>query len=260
MVTVEELKERFPVQNVQARGKCIIIPGNEFDPDWEADLEETIEDTIIDGQPVTLVLLDSKVEENDSSEGQEPPDKPKPKNLPRNLLANVWSVDDEKRLLKRMSEFSGSIESKCARLTKEFAGRSKDAIHQRYIKLQRKLKGPRKIGRPKGIVETEKRDKGEKKEQPALTSHGVPLNPQKTVQPPTSTPTMRVPIEAQAKEDPLLTLVREIRDRLPKMFTFDYHCRHCADCVGSAEDSKVWEFCPKCGRPLIIWNVREASR
>jgi hypothetical protein len=67
MITIEELQNKFPVQNVPGHGRCIIIPGNDFDPDWESDLEETCEDDEVAGQQVTLVILDSKGDEEDGS-------------------------------------------------------------------------------------------------------------------------------------------------------------------------------------------------
>ncbi len=36
------------------------MPGAEFDPDWEGDLEEQTEDIMIEGKPVTLIILNNK--------------------------------------------------------------------------------------------------------------------------------------------------------------------------------------------------------
>lgn len=42
-ITYEELEERFTVRTLQGFGEVIIIPGDEFDPDWEAQLGEEYE-------------------------------------------------------------------------------------------------------------------------------------------------------------------------------------------------------------------------
>ena len=35
---IEELKSKFSIQNIMPHGEVIVIPGDKFDPDWEADL------------------------------------------------------------------------------------------------------------------------------------------------------------------------------------------------------------------------------
>jgi len=62
-------------------------------------------------------------------------------------------------------------------------------------------------------------------------------------------PLQTVPIE-------VVSLLREIRDLLaPRTFYFQWHCRNCKD-SGSAEDSKVWKFCSKCGEELVVWDIQ----
>jgi hypothetical protein len=39
-VTVEDLKQRFLVRDVAPHGSCVMVPGDEFDPDWEACLDD----------------------------------------------------------------------------------------------------------------------------------------------------------------------------------------------------------------------------
>jgi hypothetical protein len=65
MVSVDELKQRFgPSKNVAPYGECIVIQGSEFDPDWEADLDDqgyrcfSID---LDAHPVVLVRLNKIV-------------------------------------------------------------------------------------------------------------------------------------------------------------------------------------------------------
>lgn len=57
-VTFEELVTRFPLRNIAPYGACLVIPGAEFDPDWEVVLGDagfSCHFTDFDGKPVTLV-------------------------------------------------------------------------------------------------------------------------------------------------------------------------------------------------------------
>jgi hypothetical protein len=65
-MNIEELKTKFPTKTFSLHGECIVIPGTEFDPDWEDPLEEKGYKCImtdLDGKPVTLVHLKHKPEE-----------------------------------------------------------------------------------------------------------------------------------------------------------------------------------------------------
>lgn len=129
-ITVEMLKERFPVKDVALYGACIVVPGDKFDPDWEDQLcaqGHKVVMTSLDGKVVTLVKLEVKFEEDK-------------KDPAANLQSKVWSQDDAETLLKRMRELPGTVEQKCVQLAKEFKGRSPAAVHQKYVKLQRRLK------------------------------------------------------------------------------------------------------------------------
>lgn len=60
MKLLEDLKQKYPIQEVAPYGTCIVVPGAEFDPDNEANLFDQgykCFDTSIDGKPVTLVRL-----------------------------------------------------------------------------------------------------------------------------------------------------------------------------------------------------------
>lgn len=62
-VSVEELKAKYAVLPVDDLGDCIVIPGEEFNPDWEVYLVDQgyncINDTL-DGHPVTFVQLEKE--------------------------------------------------------------------------------------------------------------------------------------------------------------------------------------------------------
>lgn len=133
-ITVEMLKELFPVKDVAPYGTCIVVPGDKFDPDWEDQLcahGHKVFMQSLDGKAVTLV----KPKEEDKKDPAA--------SLVANLQSRAWSEDDDETLLKRMHELPGTIEQKCVQLAKEFKGRSPAAIHQKYVKLQRKLKKPK---------------------------------------------------------------------------------------------------------------------
>lgn len=58
MITFEELAAKYPIQNVAPFGACVVVPGAEFDPDWEVFLGDQgcqCHFTDLDGKPVTLV-------------------------------------------------------------------------------------------------------------------------------------------------------------------------------------------------------------
>jgi len=64
MITVEELKAKFAVRDVAPYGSCIVVPGAEFDPDWEVFLgDQGYKCFFIDlnQKPVTLVKLPKDV-------------------------------------------------------------------------------------------------------------------------------------------------------------------------------------------------------
>jgi hypothetical protein len=78
MVSVDELKARFgPALVVAPFGECIVIPGVEFDPDWEVSLGDKgymCHFTDLDGHAVTLVQLKKAVAEGKAV--YVPPEKP----------------------------------------------------------------------------------------------------------------------------------------------------------------------------------------
>lgn len=60
MVSIEELKKNYPTVNDQSKGKCIIVPGAEFNPDWQPELEDQgfeCFDDFLDNRPVTFIQL-----------------------------------------------------------------------------------------------------------------------------------------------------------------------------------------------------------
>jgi hypothetical protein len=59
-ISVELLRAKFPVEKFTLYGECIVVPGIEFDPDWEVILVDQgykCVNTDVDGVQVTLVRL-----------------------------------------------------------------------------------------------------------------------------------------------------------------------------------------------------------
>jgi predicted RNA-binding Zn-ribbon protein involved in translation (DUF1610 family) len=263
MVTFEELVGKFKLVNVTPYGACIIVPGEEFDHDWEAVLADQgcrFHFVELAGKAVTLVQKGTKLKDAGKNSARalgvatpkvEKPPEEKLKDPRTNLLAKLWSSDDEQNLLKRIDALPGTIEQKCIRLSREFIGRSPAAIHQKYVKLQRKMKGSGRIGRPK------KRAQGPAESEPAPTSVHTPV---------CNVSDRKQPIEpAGPVKDPILSVLEEIRNLLinqfkPEPVTFKAYCRKCKYSQ-TIRDDEVWRLCPRCGEPLIIWNVevKEAS-
>ena len=151
-ISVEELKQRFVVQDVAPYGSVVMVPGGDFDPDWEAMLEEEgfgCVFTEINGEKFTLVKL-----ENEEESAAEPgPDVRRRRGILPGETINLWSDADGERLLKRMEESPGTIKEKVAKLLSEFPGRTATGLEKKYGKLTR---GRRRIGRPKKGAHVEK--------------------------------------------------------------------------------------------------------
>jgi hypothetical protein len=112
MVSIAELKQRFPVRDCPPYGTCIVIPGKEYDPDWTGELDvDPIETDFGDhSKPFTLIRV------NDESPAEclqmsgdaqvanlevtidRRKDPTRPKRKPR---SNEWDPKDAQRLIKR---------------------------------------------------------------------------------------------------------------------------------------------------------------
>jgi hypothetical protein len=254
MISLVQLKERFPTQNVPPYGECVIVPGTEFDPDWEAMLDEGGYGCIftdINGKAVTLVLTIKRHGDSRKTvhmprripEKEEPPTpEPTRKHLPR-IKGPQWSREDENRLIKRVSELSGTIKGKCGILTKEFQGRTPNALKQKFKKLVDAGRAqPAKRGRPKKVVTRKGLEK-------ALEN----------VCPDCGLPEDLCCCDEEKKE----SLKQEPRTPLENLvpsglMQFETYCRKCGT-RRTVEDHDVWRRCPVCLEPLIIWNVEETE-
>jgi hypothetical protein len=141
MVTVEELRQKFPVQNVAPHGDCIVVPGHKFDPDWEVFLgDQGYKCFMADlgGKPVTLVKLKTQAKAESGKQVYQPEDQSKSNSkgeLPLSTAEFPWSDEDEEKLLRRMNELDGTVFERAAMLMPEFPGRSAVALRQKFYKL-----------------------------------------------------------------------------------------------------------------------------
>lgn len=155
MISFEELSQRFPIRDVRLYGACVVVPGADFDPDWEVylgdkgcichfiDLDQrpvvlVQRKNAPDGKEIVVYELKEKVGGEESLEKVETKaTKQKPKGW---LKGPVWSSENEERLLKRMQELTGPIEARARQLAPEFS-RSASSLVQKHKKLLRAQKG-----------------------------------------------------------------------------------------------------------------------
>jgi len=165
-----------------------------------------------------------------------------------------WSGKDVEKLI---TLWNGPMLK--SQIEKAFPGRTPKSVRmlihrlKKAGKIEKRQPGPRDKT-PKELKH-EKRKNVEMRQQPLKELH-VSSEPEKVF--------MTLEEEMEKVEQPLQTvppevvgLLREIRDLLaPRTFYFQWHCRNCKD-SGSAEDSKVWKWCPKCGEELVVWDIQE---
>lgn len=279
LIKFEELKERFPVQNVPPYGECVVVPGDKFDPDWEGFLDEDGYGCIFTDfgeKPVTLVLTIKRHGKSERTvyeprtEKKEPPTPEPTRKHPPSMKGPQWGLKDEQRLISRLNELKGSLEGKIRILAKEFQGRSPNAILQKYHKLVKAgLPRPVKKGRPRKAVSPDLQKEMDKALENVCPDCGLPKDlcccdeeKKESLSQEFRIPVQKDPAGKAALESALRLecLVQEIRDFLcseAKSFYFKWHCRKCRQ-TGTADNQKeVWRVCPICLEPLIVWNVQE---
>ena len=143
MITVEELKAKFAVRDMPPHGKCIVVPGDEFDPDWEAELDEQgysiIETDFGDpAKPVTLVKLKSRMKADSPKEVYHPepnalPQKRKPV-APWKDPSYYWKAEEDE-LIIALCNRKKNIPEIHEELHKRFPNRSINAVKCRVNRL-----------------------------------------------------------------------------------------------------------------------------
>jgi hypothetical protein len=120
-------------------GSCIVVPGDEFDPDWEVFLGDQGYKCFfidLDRKPVTLVKLPKGVgKSEDEKEVYRPPSQVLPKH---------WSPEEDEVLIKLWND-NVLIE----KMTPSFPHRTEAAIRLRIQRLEKYGKIKKRTGRPK---------------------------------------------------------------------------------------------------------------
>jgi len=138
MITVGQLKMKFPVRDVRPYGECIIIPGAEFDPDWEYFLGEQGYKcfmTDLDRKPVTLVKLGTVSKADSQKEVYtSEPKKRKPPVSPWQDPERRWKPEEDELIIALWNQRQDTLQIH-AELRKRFPNRTKDAVKCRVTRL-----------------------------------------------------------------------------------------------------------------------------
>jgi hypothetical protein len=158
-ISITDLEDKFQTVTVAPYGECLVIPGVEFNPDWEAELGDQgyrCHFTDYEGKAVTLVPLKRTVPKNkvvyvppktgsvhnvDAVHTDQPKQELTETKQKYALKGEVWTETDEARLLKRLSEVQApTVMAKLRMIQPEFPGRSLNGLMQKLKKLQNKEK------------------------------------------------------------------------------------------------------------------------
>jgi len=285
---LEDLKQKYPIKNIPPYGECIVVPGPDFDTDFEVELGDegySCINTDLDGKPITLVRLKKSVAEEGEKTVYSPPTAIKASPFQK------WSSEEDEVLVKLWNE-RVLIE----KMTPSFPGRTEAAIRLRIQRLEKYGKIKKRAGRPKGLTSSVRRwsdqeeqllielwNKGTKvpgmlAQFPGRTRNSVAMRIdilQKSGaieprwkagegihhKPDLSTHESRaraklheVPMETKDEVVELLKQVLEAVKPKEELVCFKSYCLSCRD-SRTVEDGNVWKACPVCGGPLIVWNV-----
>jgi hypothetical protein len=139
VISFEELFKKYPTHNVPPYGACVVVPGDKFDPDWEALLEDcSCHPTDFEGKPVTLVRKDkgeSKGERVVFSPEQKPEGvtkspphyEPEPE---KHFVA--WAKEEIERFIKLWND-----DPNYEKILKSFPNRTKIALIQKATELKK---------------------------------------------------------------------------------------------------------------------------
>jgi len=140
MITVKELEAKFAVRDTPY-GKCIVVPGDEFDPDWEAELAEQgysiIETDFGDpAKPITLVKLKSQMKADSPKEiyHNALPQKRKQPVAPWQDPLSRWKPEEDELIISLWNRKKNILEIH-VELHKRFPNRSINAVKCRISRL-----------------------------------------------------------------------------------------------------------------------------
>jgi len=150
VISFEELSKKYPTHNVPPYGACIVVPGDKFDPDWEAILEDcSCHHTDFEGKPVTLVQRKAGKDKGERVVYSPPPaasaEGEKETLIPgARSPSQKWKPEEDKVLVKLWNE-RVLIE----KMTPSFPGRTEAAIRLRIQRLEKYGKIKKRTGRKK---------------------------------------------------------------------------------------------------------------
>ena len=164
---LEDLKQKFPLKEFSPYGFCVVVPGAEFDPDWEAELVDhgyKCFDLDVDGEPVTLVRVVKTEKGSGEKTVPSPPIAPiaakasaeaegeKETFIPgaRSPPSQKWRPEEDEVLIKLWNE--GDLIEK---MTPSFPGRTEAAIRLRIQRLEKHGKIEKRTGRLKAPLESQ---------------------------------------------------------------------------------------------------------
>jgi hypothetical protein len=186
---LEDLKLNFPLKEVALYGFCIVVPGPEFDPDWEAELGDhgyKCFDTFLDGKPVTLVRVAKTEKGSGEKTVYSPPPSAKASAegeketlIPRASPSSKWRPEEDEVLIKLWND-RVLIE----KMTPSFPGRTEAAIRLRIQRLEKYGKIKKRSGRgrlPKSQSDSVTKSPGEQAGlERVLKGKDTPLGPRWT--------------------------------------------------------------------------------
>lgn len=161
MVSIEELKQKFgPVRDVAPYGPCIIVPGSEFNPDWEAELDDQSVKVFLaslDQRPVTLVQVKKPVGVMTPNE-ERAPGRTEKQREPKRDIAKVarhekygddWRPEEDALLIRLHSEERLPYYKISEQMHEKFPARTEHAVFFRIYALMQQGKLQRRFERRK---------------------------------------------------------------------------------------------------------------
>lgn len=291
MVSFEELVTKFEMKNMPPYGMVIVVPGNEFNPDWEDQLCSQgcrVHFTDLNRKPVTIVQKGKGIEATPmASPGADAKTDGAMPLTPFSDAEFPWSDEDEKKLLRRMNESEGTVYERAAVLMPEFPGRSAVALRQKFYKLTCLKGSSKRKGRLKPellrvpwnakddalLIELWKKRltvsaiaqkipgrsyESVKIRLEALKKLGriEPRWKQNTKKTTRSTPESKPPSTPEHESAAAPSSQKlEPTEPTKKLVSFEAYCRKCRDRRSVHDETNVWKLCPVCGEPLIVWNI-----
>jgi len=135
---IMELLKQFPIETIDGYGQCIVVPGEQFDPDWEGEIPNDCIETLVHDKPTMLIrlTLDSPLE---------PEVKPITE---KDEQMSRWTKKDAEKLFKIASELHKTMLLKDVAhtifLNRDFPERTEHAIKLKFAKMREKAGGPYK--------------------------------------------------------------------------------------------------------------------